>query len=118
MASAHDLSEGGLAVALAEMLFAGDLGATVDLAGVPCAEDADDDATLLFAESASRYLLEVRPEHFDAVARAMKVAGVRFGVIGMVQAERFLKVRSSKSGYLMDEDVRGLKKSWLGTLDW
>ena len=63
--SAHDLSEGGLAVALAEMLFASHSeteptnrttppiarGATVDLAGIPCSEDADQDATLLFSES-------------------------------------------------------------------
>ncbi len=84
VAAAHDLSEGGLAVAAAEMLFSGDgqTGATLDLAGAACAEDADDDAVLLFSESASRYLLEIRPEHFDALARALKEKQVRFGVIG------------------------------------
>ena len=118
VASAHDLSEGGLAVALTEMLFAGGLGAAIDLAGVPCAEDADDDATLLFSESASRYLLEVTPAAFDEVARTLKGAGVRFGVIGTLQENPSLKIRSIKSGYLMDEGIEGLKKSWLGTLDW
>jgi phosphoribosylformylglycinamidine synthase len=118
VASAHDLSEGGLAVALAEMLFAGGLGAGVDLAGVACAEDADDDATLLFAESASRYLLEIEPGNFDAVARALKEAGIRFGVIGRLEDGGRLKVRSTRSGWLMDEGVEGLKKSWLGRLDW
>ena len=67
------------------MLFAGGLGASIDLAGVPCAEDADDDATLLFAESASRYLLEIGPGSFDAVAQALKEKGLRFGVIGRVE---------------------------------
>jgi phosphoribosylformylglycinamidine synthase II len=118
VASAHDLSEGGLAVALTEMLFAGGLGAAVDLAGVPCAEDADEDATLLFSESASRYLLEVTPAAFDEVARTFKNAGVRFGVIGSLQEKTSLKIRSSKSGYVMDESIESLKKSWLGTLDW
>ena len=118
VASAHDLSEGGLAVAVAEMLFAGALGASIDLAGVPCAEDADDDATLLFSESASRYLLEIQPSHFDAVARALKEKGIRFGVIGKIEAGDRLKIRSTKAGWLMDESVEGFKKSWLGTLDW
>jgi phosphoribosylformylglycinamidine synthase len=121
VASAHDLSEGGLAVAAAEMLFAGGLGASLDLAGVPCAEDADDDATLLFAESASRYLLEVEPANFDALARMLKDRRIRFGVIGRVEEGAGggrLKIRSIKSRQLMDAEVEGLKKSWMGTLDW
>ena len=118
VSSAHDLSEGGLAVALAEMLFAGGLGASVDLAGVHARRTSDDDGPLLFAESASRYLLEVEPGDFDAVARSLKEAGVRFGVIGRIEEGGRLKVRSSKSGWLMDEVVAGLKKSWLGRLDW
>jgi phosphoribosylformylglycinamidine synthase len=116
--SAHDLSEGGLAVALAEMLFAGELGASIDLAGVPCSEDADTDAALLFAESASRYLLEVEPHKFDTLARTLKDANLRFGVIGRVESIPHLKIRSTKSGWLMDENVHALKKSWLGRLDW
>jgi phosphoribosylformylglycinamidine synthase subunit PurSL len=118
VAAAHDLSEGGLAVAAAEMLFAGGLGASIDLAGVPCAEDADDDATLLFAESASRYLLEIAPGSFDAVARKLKEKGMRFGVIGRVEEGGKMKVRSVRDGLLMEEAVEALKRSWLGTLDW
>jgi phosphoribosylformylglycinamidine synthase len=118
VAAAHDLSEGGLAVAAAEMLFAGGLGASIDLAGVPCAEDADEDATLMFAESASRYLLEIAAGNFDVVARRLKEQGLRFGVIGRVEEGGRMKVRSVKGGWIMDEAVETLKKSWLGTLDW
>jgi phosphoribosylformylglycinamidine synthase len=100
------------------MLFAGDLGAAVDLAGVPCAEDADDDATLLFSESASRYVLEIEPRNFDAVARTLKASMVRFGVIGQVTEGGMMKVRSTKATWLMEEAVAGLRKSWAGTLDW
>jgi phosphoribosylformylglycinamidine synthase len=62
----HDLSEGGLAVALAEMAFAGGLGARVRLAEVPHDGSADSrspeaDAVLLFSESASRFVIEVPP---------------------------------------------------------
>jgi len=123
VASAHDLSEGGLAVAAAEMLFAGNIGATLDLGGVPCGEDADDDATLLFSESASRYLLEIRPEHFEQLTRMLKEKGIRFGVIGRTEPTDKsgmprLKIRSTKGAHLMDEPLAGLKKSWLKTLDW
>jgi phosphoribosylformylglycinamidine synthase len=114
--SAHDLSEGGLAVALAEMLFAGGLGASIDLAGVPCAEDADADEVLLFSETPTRFLLEIEPRHFDAVAKALR--NTRFGMLGTITPTPNLKVRSIRSGFLMDEPVAKLQQSWLKTLDW
>ncbi len=59
--SAHDLSEGGLAVALTEMAFAGGLGASVDLS------DLDDlpFTTKLFSESNTRWLVEVPADKAD-----------------------------------------------------
>ncbi len=56
----HDLSEGGLAIALAEMSFGGHLGAEVDVAGV-AARDGLSATSLLFAESNSRFVIEVTP---------------------------------------------------------
>ena len=61
--SCHDLSEGGLAVALAEMALAGGLGADVSLGTSRATATAAHDAVLLFSESPSRFLLEVRPDH-------------------------------------------------------
>ena len=60
----HDLSEGGLAAAVAEMALAGGLGAKIDLALVPNRLPAEKslDATLLFSESNTRFLCEVPPE--------------------------------------------------------
>ena len=55
--SCHDLSEGGLAVAAAEMAFAGGFGA--DLTGGPAAPEGDDVA--LFSESTTRFVIEARP---------------------------------------------------------
>src|SRR4029079_12695916 len=51
----HDLSEGGLAVAVAEMAFAGGLAAKVDLEAMPAAADAADPAIRMFSESNSRF---------------------------------------------------------------
>jgi phosphoribosylformylglycinamidine synthase subunit PurL len=56
--SAHDCSEGGIGVALAEMAFAGRLGASVDLAQVAPGLRSD---MKLFSESNSRWILEVEP---------------------------------------------------------
>ena len=58
--SAHDISEGGLAVCLAECLMkAKGLGAKIDMT-------AEDPAALLFSESQSRFVVSVSPEHQEA----------------------------------------------------
>ncbi|MFV0307763.1 MAG: phosphoribosylformylglycinamidine synthase subunit PurL [Desertimonas sp.] len=63
--SAHDLSEGGLAVALAEMVIAGRLGITVESLPHP------DPAVALFAESTGRLILEVAPADLPELARVV-----------------------------------------------
>lgn len=63
--AAHDLSEGGLAVALAEMAIGGRLGVHVER--LP----HDDLATALFAESTGRLLLEVHPDDLDELQRLL-----------------------------------------------
>ena len=62
--SCHDLSEGGLAVAAAEMAFAGGIGADITQPGDPQLGDE----ALLYSESPSRFLLEVKPSALNAVA--------------------------------------------------
>ncbi|RBQ17873.1 phosphoribosylformylglycinamidine synthase subunit PurL [Spongiactinospora rosea] len=62
LTGSHDLSDGGLAVALAESCLAHGVGATVSL------PPGDDPFVALFSESASRALVTVRPESFDAFA--------------------------------------------------
>jgi phosphoribosylformylglycinamidine synthase len=109
----HDLSEGGLAVAAAEMAFAGGLGARLFLAQVPHAlvpRDADrpqfDDetasrlhplsyvaeatATLLFSESNSRFLCEVPADHTGEFERLL--ADVPHHVVGEVTTTGWLEV--------------------------
>jgi phosphoribosylformylglycinamidine synthase len=79
--SCHDLSEGGLAVAAAEMAFAGGVGARLDAAAVPAESDGDlDIGRRLFAESASRFLLEVEPERLDELTA--KLGDLPHAVVG------------------------------------
>src|SRR4029079_1419437 len=78
----HDLSEGGLAVALAEMAFAGGLGADICLAHVPAdaadSQSAEADIVRLFSESASRFLVEVTPDNQKSFESALQSASVPF----------------------------------------
>ena len=63
--SCHDVSEGGLAVALAELCIAGRLGITVD-------QLPDDDViTSLFAESTGRHVVEIRADDLMAFVAAV-----------------------------------------------
>jgi phosphoribosylformylglycinamidine synthase len=75
--SCHDVSEGGLAVALAELCIASGLGATITALPHP------DVAAALFSESAGRLVVEVRPDHAaDVVAAFAEVGGAqRLGVV-------------------------------------
>jgi len=76
--SAHDLAEGGLAVALAESCISGRIGAKVALDSGLRADLA------LFSESQSRILLSVEPGKADELLRLMAAAGVPAADIGVV----------------------------------
>jgi phosphoribosylformylglycinamidine synthase len=71
----HDISEGGLAVAVAEMCIAGRLGARIDT--LP----HDDLVTALFSESSGRLIVEVRPRSVDAFMKIMDRSAARLGVV-------------------------------------
>ena len=88
----HDLSEGGLAVALAEMCIGGRLGAEIDLALLPAPSPL---STLhsLFSESLGRFLLEVEPAH--AAAFEAMLAGQPIARIGSTTSGPALIVRDA-----------------------
>jgi phosphoribosylformylglycinamidine synthase II len=77
----HDLSEGGLAVASAEMAFTGGLGVELELASVPALEGMRAD-TLLFSESNGRLLVEVREGDEEGFEES--IADSTFARIGTV----------------------------------
>jgi phosphoribosylformylglycinamidine synthase len=86
--SAHDCSEGGLAVALAESCIGGKLGATVELPSGPALDKYPAPAAraaLLFGESQSRIILGIAPENADRVLAALanaKIPHSRLGTVG------------------------------------
>jgi phosphoribosylformylglycinamidine synthase len=116
--SAHDLSEGGLAVAAAEMGFSGEFGARIDLDEVARDPRIYSNETLLFSESPSRILVEVAPENESAFlkrfGRGAKSAPVRR--VGQTTANPILKVVGLDGSTVLEEPLRELKEAWQATL--
>ncbi|MFH2204505.1 MAG: phosphoribosylformylglycinamidine synthase subunit PurL [Elusimicrobiota bacterium] len=112
--SAHNLSEGGLAVALSEMAFSGDIGAQIDLDRMLRAKEICDEATLLFSESPSRFLLEIDADKEKTIAKLFR--GVPLARIGATIANPVLRIVSLDGRLLMEEGVRELKAAWKETL--
>jgi len=112
--SAHNLSEGGLAVAAAEMSFAGEVSAHLDLDGVQRSNDVLDNVSILFSESPSRFLVEVSAENEKAFVKAMR--GVSNCRIGSTIANPVLRVTALDGRRLIEESLHALKRSWQAPL--
>jgi phosphoribosylformylglycinamidine synthase len=105
----HDLSEGGLAVAAAEMAFAGNLGARIDLAAMPTEDSSAGFVVRLFSESNTRFLCEVEPTNAAAFEQTLK--GIPHANIGNVTSDGRL-VTAHGADHLIDVDVDQLKQVW------
>ena len=118
MASCHDLSDGGLCVALAEMAIGGGLGADINLEEVPLQDsDAvaqpDDFMSLLsvaFAETPGRFLIEVKEEDVPEVEQILR--GSTWSWIGSVTNDNLLTIRGNKNSIVSQTLVNKLATAW------
>ncbi len=108
VAAAHDVSQGGLGVTLAEMAFSGGFGAEIELSAAP-RETGLTALELLFGESPARLVLEVVKEREAEFLRLMK--GRPAAEIGRVTEEGTLAARDGDAA-LFREDISGLKARW------
>ncbi|WP_164670145.1 phosphoribosylformylglycinamidine synthase subunit PurL [Virgibacillus doumboii] len=104
VASAHDLAEGGLGVALAESVFNG-AGLGVN------AEISENPTVSLFSETQSRFLVSVQPDDKDKFEALVEDAKQ----IGVVNNAGVLSVKTN-DGVLFEEDVRTLHTLWKGAI--
>lgn len=102
--SAHDISEGGLAVALAEKTFGTEFGAEVTLKGTA--------VTALFSESQSRFLVSVKQENADAFESIVQDAAK----IGNVLSNPQLVIRDENGEILIDGSVSEFQDAWKGAI--
>jgi phosphoribosylformylglycinamidine synthase len=112
----HDLSEGGLAVAAAEMAFAGDLGLELSLASVPSEtwkSAHDPDSTRLYSQSCSRFLVEVAEG--SAMEFERRLAPFPFAPIGTVRSHRRLSIRGTNGAELIALAIDDLRRAHRGS---
>ncbi len=112
----HDLSEGGLAVAAAEMALAGQPGLILDLAKIPHDLKVGKElaSTLLFSESATRFLVEVTPKQQATFERFLRQFEVKdFACIGKVTQKASLVICQGKQT-LVSLPVATLQAAWKG----
>ena len=108
--SCHDCSEGGIAVAAAEMAFAGGLGMELYTMPVPRDKAVDRDDTILFSESNSRFIVEVAPENVAAFEKCLKKTP--FAPIGRVTKSPRFRVRGLTGDLVVNEKIGDLKDAW------
>ncbi len=109
----HDLSEGGLAVAAAEMALAGGLGLELRLGEMPQGESLTDTA-LAFSESLSRFIVEVteaNAERFEA-----QMAGLPCTYAGHVSADDRVTLLGSDGSLVIETTLAGIEHAWRGHL--
>ena len=112
--SAHDVSDGGLLCAVAEMLIAGGttkspIGAAIDLSQVHT-----DRVAAAFGECPNRYVLEVSPEDAPRVVAALAADGIWCARLGTLDTSATLGVAALD----LRVNVEDLAHAWLKPLDW
>jgi phosphoribosylformylglycinamidine synthase len=110
--SCHDLSEGGIAVAAAEMAFTGGYGLEMDLRMVPKA-DINREDFIMFSESNSRFLVEVPKDQHDGFEEIM--ADTIHSIIGRVNKDQNFTVLGLKGDTIIDIDIARLREAWKST---
>jgi phosphoribosylformylglycinamidine synthase subunit PurL len=101
--SAHDLAEGGLAVAVSESLFGTELGAEIKLEG--------NAVSALFSESQSRFLISIKKENKEQFESLVDAATL----IGEVTDSATLKISSANETLILSQ-VTELEKAWRGAI--
>jgi phosphoribosylformylglycinamidine synthase len=109
----HDLSEGGLAVATAEMALASDYGLDLRLKNVPRPRSLKRNDYILFSESNSRFLVEVPENRKRDFESFMK--GSAYALVGDVKKDSILSIYGLDDKKLVSISLEKLRKAWRST---
>ena len=109
--SCHDLSDGGLAIAIAESSIGGDIGVEISLNGIN--ENLRDDFKL-FSESNTRWIIEVEGKNREEVERVLSHHKVPFQMIGKTVGKEIKFLGRGKE--LMSIDVNEARRIWRDTI--
>ncbi|MCM8792287.1 MAG: phosphoribosylformylglycinamidine synthase subunit PurL, partial [Candidatus Omnitrophica bacterium] len=112
----HDCSEGGLAVACAEMAFAGNLGMEIFLSEVPYRSFNKRDDFVLFSQSNSRLIVEIDKKDQREFEKILK--GLPFGLIGCLNIKKEFRVYGLDGKICIETHIDRLKGAWQKPLRW
>ncbi len=115
--SAHDCSDGGLAVTLAESCFGtGGTGAEISIGGVSVGRDAGiNEAAALFGESASRIVVSVAGNSAEPVLQRAAAGGIPAEVIGRTGGRVLRIVVGGRMA--VDVPISEVERAWASTLE-
>jgi phosphoribosylformylglycinamidine synthase len=115
VSACHDLSDGGLGTALAEMAIGGELGARIDLDRVPARPRDMPAEEKLYSESPSRLLVCVPQKQRGAFEDIFR--GQTLACLGSVIGQGVLQIESGGSPFLR-EPIADLARAWKATMNW
>jgi phosphoribosylformylglycinamidine synthase len=107
----HDVSAGGIAIALSEMAMSGKLGCEVDISKVP-AEDGISDNNLLFSESHARFIITVSADKADEILDSIDVDAA---IIGEVKGDSLVIKKDDET--IVDLAVADLDDAYHGVIE-
>jgi len=109
ISSCHAVSRGGLAVHLAMVAMAGELGMEIQLAMIPVVSGLTV-SQILYSESCGRFIITVAPEKKERFENIF--SGMKMEQVGLVTESGYLSIRDAKGRAIIEEDVFTLKGSW------
>jgi phosphoribosylformylglycinamidine synthase II len=108
--SSHDISKGGLFVALTEMAMAGDLGFNIGLKRVPADTQRSD--IKLFSETHGRFLMTAKQENMDKLIAIFAEDEIPASYIGSVTQEKKLIIENEENKIIIDLPLDEIKQVW------
>lgn len=112
--SAHDCSDGGLSVAVAESCFGIDTGAKIDLTTLQGFDNELDLWGAFFGESLGRIVVSIDPKNIEEFENLMQ--NISYSHIGSVEESGEL-IFTNGDQLILTSSINKLRKAWKGTLD-
>jgi phosphoribosylformylglycinamidine synthase II len=107
ISACHDVSEGGIAVCLAEMAIGGDIGAAIDVSEIGNGLRTD---FKLFSESNTRWIVEIKKDKQTEFEKQLKKDHTTFILLGKNKGKHLVILDNKKT--VIDLDVDELRECW------
>jgi phosphoribosylformylglycinamidine synthase len=108
VASCHDLSDGGIAIALAESTLGGMTGSEISIDSLP-GTSTDENPRILFCESPSRFIISIKPENSSEFEKIM--SGSPFKKIGKTTDSGNMIIKKNDA-VIIETSIDSISKSW------